>query len=139
MSICPCFTSVSIIFDQNLHHLHSSSSAGGKDLYSDTQITVIGSMEPKTCMKMLRNLSENMRAKLPSGTLSYSIVRIACLYDALSGFSSTGSKPCRRSVKKDKKRRKRNRGKKRKEKPWDKDHVGQFWFLPKQKCCTMWG
>ena len=53
-------------------------------------------------MKMLRNLSEYMRAKRPSGTLRYSIVRIACLYDALSGFSSTGSRPCRRSVKKDK-------------------------------------
>ena len=30
-------------------------------------------------MKMLRKLSENMRAKRPSGTLNYSIVRTACL------------------------------------------------------------
>ena len=41
--------------------------------------------------------------------------------------------------KKTRKGEKGTEGKKRKEKPWDKDHVGQFWFLPKQKCCTMWG
>ena len=34
---------------------------------------------PEIWMKILRKLSENMRAKRPSGTFSYSIVRNACL------------------------------------------------------------
>jgi len=50
------------MFDQNWHHLYSSS-AGGKDLSSDTQIKVIDSMESEICTKMLRNLSEKLRAK----------------------------------------------------------------------------
>ena len=32
---------------------------GGKDLSSDSQISVIGSMEPEICTKMLGNLSEH--------------------------------------------------------------------------------
>jgi len=65
-----CSTSYVIMFDQNWHHLYSSS-AGGKDLSSDTQIRVIGSMEPEICTKMLRNLSEKLRAKFPATTDGY--------------------------------------------------------------------
>ena len=39
-------------------------------------------MEPKIRMKMLRNLSEKLGAKFPVTTFSYSMVRIAYLYDA---------------------------------------------------------
>ena len=58
----PCvdlfFTSDVITFDQNWHHLYSSS-AGGKDLTNDTQNRMIGSVESEISTKMLRNLSEN--------------------------------------------------------------------------------
>ena len=53
-----CSTSDIITFGQNHHNLHSTSE-GGKDLSNDTQIRVIGSMEPGICTKILRNLSDN--------------------------------------------------------------------------------
>jgi len=46
-----CSTSDVIAFDQNWHHVLSSS-AGGKDLSNDTQIRMIGSMESEICTKM---------------------------------------------------------------------------------------
>ena len=49
------------------YHL-SSTSTGGKDVSSDSQIRVIGSMEPEICAMMLRNLSEKLRAKFPATT-----------------------------------------------------------------------
>ena len=49
-----------IAFDQNWRHL-CSTFAEGKDLSNDTQIRVIGSMEPGICTKILRNLSDNSR------------------------------------------------------------------------------
>jgi len=64
-----CSTSDVITFDQNWHHLYSSS-AGGKDLSNDTQFRVISSMEHEICMKMLRNLSEKLRAKFPATMLA---------------------------------------------------------------------
>ena len=67
MSTDLCSTSDVITFDQNWYHLYSSS-AGGNDLCNDTQIRVIGSMEPKICRKMLRNLSEKLAAKFPATT-----------------------------------------------------------------------
>ena len=79
----PCSTSDVITFIQNWHHLYSSF-AGGKDLSSNTQIRVIGSMVPEIHTKMLRNLSENSAAKFPATTLSYSMVKSARLDDALS-------------------------------------------------------
>jgi len=39
-------------------------------------------MKPKMCTKMLRNLSENLRAKFPLTTLGYSMVRITRRDDA---------------------------------------------------------
>ena len=59
------YTSDVINFDQNWHHLYSTS-AGGKDLSNDAQIRVIGRMEPEICTKMLRKLSEKLRAKFPA-------------------------------------------------------------------------
>ena len=82
-SIDFCPTSDVITFDQNWHHVYSSS-AGGKDLSNGTQIRVIGSMEPEICTKMLINLGEKLVAKFPATTLSYLMVKIARLDDAFS-------------------------------------------------------
>ena len=60
-------TSDVIPFDQNWHHL-CSTSAGGKDLSSDTQIRVIGQMEPEICTKMLKTWSEKLRPKFAATT-----------------------------------------------------------------------
>jgi len=65
MSLGLCSTSDIITFDQNWHHLYSTS-AGRKGLSNDTQIRVISSMEPEICSKMLRNMSEKLRAKFPA-------------------------------------------------------------------------
>jgi len=82
-SVGLCSTSDVITLDQNWHHIYSSS-AEGKGLTNDTQVRVIGSMEPEICTKMLRNLSEKLRAKFPTTALSYSLVKIARLNDAFS-------------------------------------------------------
>jgi len=54
---------------------------------------VIGSIDPEICTKMLRNLSEKVRAKFPSTTLSYSVVRISCLNDAFSEILELEANP----------------------------------------------
>ena len=76
-------TSDIITFDQNWHHLHATS-AGGKDLSNDAQIRVIGLTEPEihVCIKMVKNLSEKLRAKFPATTPGYSMVKIARLDNA---------------------------------------------------------
>ena len=51
-----------ITFDQNSHHLYSSS-AKEKDLSNDSQIRVIGLMEPEICTKMLKKSSEKLGTK----------------------------------------------------------------------------
>ena len=55
--------------------------AAGKVVFSDIQIRVISSVEPEISIKMLRNLSEKLRAKLPTTRGSYSMVKFACLYN----------------------------------------------------------
>jgi len=87
-----CSTSDVISFDQNWHHL-CSTSAGGKDLSSDTQIRVIGSMEPEICTKMLNKLSKKLRAKFLVTTRGYSMVKIARLDDAFSEFFELEASP----------------------------------------------
>ena len=52
-------TSDVITFDQNWHHL-CSTSAGGKDLSSDAQIRVIGQKEHEICTKMLKTWGEKL-------------------------------------------------------------------------------
>jgi len=61
MSLGLSFPSDVIPFDQNWHHLYSTS-AGGKHLSNDAQIRVIGRVEPEICTKMLKKLSEKLRA-----------------------------------------------------------------------------
>ena len=74
-------TSDVITFDQNWYHLYSTS-AGGKDLSIDTQIRVIGLMQPEICTKMLKKLSEKLRVKFPAPIRGYPMVKNARLDDA---------------------------------------------------------
>ena len=62
-------TSDVITFDQNWHHLYSTS-AGGKDLSSDAHFRLICLMEPEICAKMLKKMSEKRRARFPATTPS---------------------------------------------------------------------
>ena len=81
-------TSDVITFDQNCHHL-CSTSARGKYLSSDTQIKVIGLTEPEICIEMLKKLSEKLRATFPPSTHGYSVVKCSRLVDAfLEVFNS---------------------------------------------------
>ena len=73
MSLGLSSTSDIINFDKN------STSTGGKGLSSDTQIRVIGLMELEICTKMLKKLSEKLRAKFPATTHGYSMIKIAAL------------------------------------------------------------
>ena len=83
MSLGLCSTSDITTFDQNWHHLYSTS-AGGKDLSDDTQIRMTDQVEPEICTKMLRNLSEKLSTKFPSATHGYSMTKIVHLDDAFS-------------------------------------------------------
>ena len=69
-------TSDVITFNQNWHHLKSTS-AKGKDLSNDAQVRVIGLMEPEIWAKMLKKLSEKVGAKFPATTHGYSMVKFA--------------------------------------------------------------
>jgi len=91
-SIGFCSTSDIITFDQNWHHLYSSS-AEGNNHFNDIQIRMISSMEPEICMKMLRNLSKKPRAKFPVTTLSYSMIKIALLDDDFSEIFELEASP----------------------------------------------
>ena len=71
-------TSDIITFDQNWHHL-CSTFAGGKDLFSDTQIRVIGRMEPEICTKMLKMWSEKLRPKFALKILISAHARVKML------------------------------------------------------------
>ena len=72
-----------IAFDQNWHHLYSTS-AGGKDLSSDAQIRVIRPMEPWICTKMLKKLSEKLGAKFPATIPGCCMLKITRLDDVSS-------------------------------------------------------
>ena len=50
-------------------------------------------MEPEKCTKMLRNLTEKLRAKFPATTLGYYMVIFARLDDAFSDFSKLEASP----------------------------------------------
>jgi len=48
---------------------------------NDTQIRVIGPVEPEICTNMLKKLIEKLKAKFLATTRGYSIVKIAHLDD----------------------------------------------------------
>ena len=81
MSLGLSSTSDIVTFDQNWHHLYSTS-ARRKDLSNDAQISVISLMEPEICTKMLKKLSEELGAKFPATMRGCSMVKIAHLDDA---------------------------------------------------------
>ena len=66
-------------------------------------------MEPETYMKILRNLTEKLRAKLPATSCGYSMVKFVGLDDAFSEFFELETSPVEGQSlqQKDKKRRKR--------------------------------
>ena len=64
----PPLTKIGIIYTQGLQE---------KKICNNTQNRVIGSMEPGICVKMLRNLIEQLAAKCLATTLSYFMVKIA--------------------------------------------------------------
>ena len=68
------------------HRLWRKCFAGGNNHSNDTQIRVIGSMEPEICTKLLWNLLERLAEKFPATTLSYS-------WWCFLGNFRTGSKP----------------------------------------------
>ena len=70
-----------------------SSSARGKDISNDTQIRMIGSMEPEKCTKMLMHLSEKLGTTFPATTHGYSMVKIVRLDDAISEFFELEASP----------------------------------------------
>ena len=73
------------------------------------------SVDPEIYTKMLRNLTEKLKAKLSLTTHGYSTVKFACLYDGSSEFFELETSPVEGQSlqQKDKKRRKR-KGKKNK-------------------------
>ena len=76
--------------------LKHSTYAGGKDLSNDIQIRVISPVEAEihVSMKMLRNLSEKLRAKLPATAHGYSMVKFACLdFGVFSKFFELEASP----------------------------------------------
>jgi len=81
MSLGLSYISEVIPFDQTWHHVYSTC-VGGKHLSNDAQIRVTGRMEPEICTKMLKKLSEKLRAKFPVTTPGCSIVKIARIDDA---------------------------------------------------------
>jgi len=107
-----CSTSDVIIFDQNWHQL-CSTSAGGKDLSNDAQFRVIGSVEPEICTKMLKKLSEKLRAKFLATTHGYPMVKIARFGDAFSKFFELEASPVEgQSLQQNEKKRRKRKGEK---------------------------
>ena len=80
MSLGLSSTSDVITFDQNWHHL-CSTSARGEDLSSDAQTRVIGQMEIEICTKMPKKWSKKLRPKFAATTPGCSVVKVARLDD----------------------------------------------------------
>ena len=70
-----------ITFDQNSHHLYSSS-AKEKDLSNDSQIRVIGLMGPEICTKILKKLIKKTQSKISCHYTWLLMVKIARLDEA---------------------------------------------------------
>jgi len=71
-------------------------------------------MEPEICTKMLKKLSEKLRAKFPATTRGYSIVKIARLDDAFSEFFELEASPVEgQSLQQKGKKRKKKKGEKK--------------------------
>jgi len=71
-------------------------------------------MEPEICRKMLKKLSEKLRAKLPATTPGCSVVKITRLHDVSLTLFLTESKPSRRSITTAKRKEKETRERRKK-------------------------
>ena len=105
----------------------SSTSAGGKDLSNDTQNKVIVPVEPEICTKMLKKLSEKLRAKFLATIRDYAMVKITHLDDAFQNASQQKVNHCSKKKRKGKKKKKSEKTKSD-EKPKD---VGHLYFSSK--------
>jgi len=94
----------------------------------DTQIRVIGSIQPEICRKMIKNWSEKLRVNFPSTTVGYSLVRIFHLDDPFPKILELEAslEEGQQLQQKDKKRRKRKSEKKKIIKPEKPKDVGHF-------------
>ena len=102
-----------ITFDQNWHHLYSTS-AGRKGLCNDARFRVIGRMEPKICTEMLKKLSEKLTAKFPASPPGCSMVKIARLDDAFVEVFQPQASPVEgQSLQQKEKKRKKGNAKKK--------------------------
>ena len=105
-------TSDVITFDQNWHHLYSTS-AGGKDLCNDAQIRGIGVMESEICTKMFKKWSEKLRPKFPASMPGCSMVKIACLGDVFLEVFRPQARPVEgQSLQQKEKKKKRQKNQK---------------------------
>ena len=87
-----------------------------KRFSNDAQIRVIGLTEPEihVCIKMLKNLSEKLRAKFPATTPDYSMAKIACLDDAfLEVFAREASPAEGQSLQQKEEKRRKRKGEKK--------------------------
>ena len=107
-------TSDVITFDQNWHHL-CSTSAEGKDLSSDAQIRVIGRMEPEICTKLnAQNVQRKTQIKICCHHTWLLHGKSCPSWRRFSRSFLTASKPSRRpiTVAKTKEKEKKERPKK---------------------------
>ena len=84
-------TSDVITFDQNWHHLYSTS-AGGKDLSNHTQIRVLSLMAPEICTKSWVKNSEQNFLPLHVASPWYNLLILMTL------FLKSASEPIRRPI-----------------------------------------
>ena len=141
MSLGLSSTSDVITFDQNWHHL-CSTSAGREDLSNDAQIRVIVRMKPEICTKMLKKWSEKLRPKFPATTPQWLVHGKNCppRWCFLTSFL-TASKPLEgQSLQHKRKKRSKRKAKKKKNSKNRKAlrrrslSRPKFWFLRMSKC-----
>jgi len=87
---------------------------------------------PEICTKMLKKLSEKLRAKFPATTHSYSMVKIACLDDNFSEFFNLEASPIEaQSIQQKEKNRRKRIGQKK----LIEETQNFYSCIPKPKCC----
>ena len=89
-------------------------------------------MEPEICTKMLKKMSEKLRAKFPGTTPSCSMVKTGRLDDSFLYFFLTASKPSRRSITAEKRKEKKKKGKGKKNSKIEKPQNFDFCACPSQ-------
>jgi len=96
---------------------------------------MISPMEPKICTKMLKRLSEKLRAKFPATTRGYSMVKIARRDDTLRILKLEASPVEGQSLQQKEKKRRKREGEKKITKIQKPKDVGHF-LVQKLKIST---